>query len=110
PFSVIAPIIIVICGIGAYTVNNSLFDVWMMVVFGVAGYAFKKLSYPLAPLVLAIVLGDRTEASFRQAILGSQGDLRVFFSNSLVGSITGLALFLLFWPMLSALIARLRRR
>src|SRR3979490_2244037 len=53
PFSVIAPIIIVICAIGAYTVHNSMFDVWMMMVFGVAGYAFKKLSYPLAPLGLA---------------------------------------------------------
>ena len=110
PFSVIAPIIIVICAIGAYTVNNAMFDVWIMVVFGVAGYLFKKLSYPLAPMVLAIVLGDRAEASFRQAILGSQGEMSVFFSNGLVGSITSLALFLLFWPLLSWLIARLRSR
>jgi len=108
PFSVIAPIIIVICAIGAYTVNNALFDVWMMVVFGIAGYFFKKLSYPLAPLVLAIVLGDRAEASFRQAILGSQGDMAVFFSNGLVGSITSLALFLLFLPLLSLAIRKLR--
>lgn len=108
PFSVIAPIIIVICAIGAYTVNNALFDVWMMVVFGVAGYFFKKLSYPLAPLVLAIVLGDRAEASFRQAILGSQGDMAVFFSNGLVGSITSLALFLLFLPLISLVIRKLR--
>jgi putative tricarboxylic transport membrane protein len=110
PFSVIAPVIIVICSIGAYTVHNAMFDVWMMVVFGVAGYFFKKLAYPLAPLVLAIVLGDRAEASFRQAILGSQGDLMIFFSNGLVGSITGLALFLLFWPLLSLAIGRLRGR
>src|SRR3989449_5231250 len=81
PFSVIAPVIIVICAIGSYTVHNSIFDVWMMVVFGVAGYAFKKLNYPLAPLVLAIVLGDRAEASFRQAMLVSQGGMSVFFSN-----------------------------
>ena len=110
PFSIIAPIIIVICAIGAYTVHNSIFDVWMMLVFGVAGYFFKKLQYPLAPLVLAIVLGDRAESSFRQAMLMSQGDMTVFFSNSLVGSLTGLALFLLFWPLLSVLIARLRGR
>jgi len=110
PFAVIAPIIIVICAIGAYTVHNAVFDVWMMVVFGVLGYLFKKLHYPLAPLVLAIVLGDRAEASFRQAILGSQGDMAVFFSNGLVGSITGLALLLLFWPLISLAIARLRRR
>ena len=109
PFSVIAPIIIVICAIGAYTVHNSMFDVWMMVVFGVAGYVFKKLNYPLAPLVLAIVLGDRAEAAFRQAMLASQGELSVFFSNALVGTLTSLALFLLFWPLLSFALARLRR-
>ena len=110
PFSVIAPIIVVICAIGAYTVHNSMFDVWMMMVFGVAGYAFKKLSYPLAPLVLAIVLGDRAEASFRQAMLGSQGDLAVFFSNNLVGTLTGLSLALLFWPVVTWLVSGLRRR
>src|SRR5438876_350348 len=66
PFSVIAPIIIVICAIGYYTVHNSLFDVWMMLVFGIAGYVFQKLNYPLAPLVLAMLLVDRVEASFRQ--------------------------------------------
>ncbi len=109
PFSVIAPVIIVICAIGAYTVHNSIFDVWMMVVFGVAGYVLKKLEYPLAPMVLAIVLGDRAEASFRQAMLVSQGDMTIFFSNSLVGSLTGLALLLLFWPLLAYLIARFRR-
>jgi len=110
PFSVIAPIIMVICAIGAYTVHNSMFDVWMMMLFGVLGYVFKKLQYPLAPLVLAIVLGDRAEASFRQAMLVSQGDMTVFFSNALVGSMTGLALFLLFWPLLTLLLARLRGR
>jgi putative tricarboxylic transport membrane protein len=101
PFSVIAPIIIVICAIGAYTVHNSMFDVWMMIVFGILGYVFKKLQYPLAPLVLAIVLGDRAEAAFRQAMLVSQGDMSVFFSNGLVGGLTGLALFLLVWPLIS---------
>ena len=110
PFSVIAPIIIVICTIGAYTVHNSLFDVWMVVVFGVFGYFFRKLQYPLAPMVLAIVLGDNAEASFRQAMLFSQGDMRIFFATPLVGSIAGLALFLLFWPLLSWLIARMRSR
>ena len=62
PFSVIAPVIIVICAIGAYTVHNAMFDVWLMLVFGVVGYVFKKLDYPLAPLVLALVLGDMAES------------------------------------------------
>jgi len=102
PFSIIAPVIIVICAIGAYTVHNSMFDVYLMVVFGVIGYAFKKLGYPLAPMVLALVLGDRAEENFRNAIKGSQGDLLIFFSNGLVGGLTGLALLLLFWPLIGA--------
>ncbi len=108
PFSVIAPIIIVICTIGAYTVHNALFDVWMVVAFGVLGYLFKKLQYPLAPLVLAIVLGDAAESSFRQAMLVSQGDMSIFFSKKLVGTMTVLALLLLFWPLLTWLYAKLR--
>ena len=110
PFSVIAPVIIVICTIGAYTVHNALFDVWLVVAFGVLGYLFKKLQYPLAPLVLAIVLGDNAEASFRQAMLVSQGDMSIFFESKLVGSLTTLALVLLFWPLLSWLLARFRAR
>ncbi len=109
PFSVIAPIIVVICAIGAYTVNNALFDVWMMVVFGLAGYMLKKLSYPLAPMVLALVLGHSAEASFRQAMLVSQGDMAVFFANTLVGTLTTLAIVLLFWPLVSWLWAKARR-
>jgi len=108
PFSIIAPVIIVICAIGAYTVHNAMFDIWLMVVFGVVGYLFKKLDYPLAPLVLALVLGDKAEDSFRQAMLTSQGDVSVMFSNPLVGTITGLALIMLFWPLISRLIAKVR--
>jgi putative tricarboxylic transport membrane protein len=99
PFAVIAPVIIVICAIGAYTVHSSMFDVVLMLVFGVLGYLFKKLKYPLAPLVLALVLGDMAEASFRQAMLISQGDLAIFWSNGLVGTITALALAMLVWPL-----------
>jgi len=109
PFSVIAPVIIVICTIGAYTVHNAIFDVWMMMVFGVLGYLFKKLQYPLAPLVLAIVLGDNAESAFRQSMLMSQGDMSIFFANKLVGGMTALALALLFWPVVSWALARARR-
>ena len=110
PFSIIAPVIVAICAVGAYTVHNSMMDVYFMVGFGILGYLFKKLHYPLAPMVLALVLGDNAEASFRQAILGSQGSLAVFWSNPLVGSITGLAMVMLFWPLISHVIGRLRSR
>ncbi len=110
PFSIIAPVIIVICAIGAYTVHNSMFDVWLMLVFGVLGYLFKKLKYPLAPLVLALVLGDMAESSFRQAMLLSQGSLAIFWSNPLVGGIAGLAIVLLVWPLIGKAKALVRRR
>ncbi|MEP7297257.1 MAG: tripartite tricarboxylate transporter permease [Burkholderiales bacterium] len=110
PFAVIAPVIVAICAIGAYTVHSSMFDVVMMMVFGVFGYAFKKLKYPLAPLVLALVLGDMAEASFRQAMLLSQGSLAIFASNPLVASITGLALLLLLSPVLGMPLRALRAR
>ncbi len=102
PFSIIAPVILVICAIGAYTVHNNVFDVYLMLIFGVAGYLMRKLEYPLAPLVLALVLGDAAESAFRQSMLMSQGNVAIFFSNALVGGITTLALVLLFWPLIQA--------
>jgi putative tricarboxylic transport membrane protein len=109
PFSIVAPVIIVICAIGAFTVNNAMLDIWFMLLFGVMGYAFKKLSYPLAPLVLALVLGDQAEDAFRQSMLISQGDVRVFFSNGLVSSIMGLGLLMLVWPLIGKLKAAVSR-
>jgi putative tricarboxylic transport membrane protein len=108
PFSIIAPVIIVICAIGAYTVHNAMLDIWFMLGFGVIGYVFKKLDYPLAPLVLALVLGDKAEDSFRQAMLVSQGEVAIMWSNPLVGSITTLALLMLLWPLISKVIALIR--
>ena len=108
PFSIIAPVIVVICAIGAYTVHSAMLDVWFMLGFGLIGYVFKKLDYPLAPLVLALVLGDKAEDSFRQAMLVSQGDLMIMWSNSLVGTITTLALVLLCWPLISRVLAKIR--
>jgi putative tricarboxylic transport membrane protein len=108
PFSIIAPVIVVICAIGAYTVHNAMLDIWLMMLFGVVGYLFKKLDYPLAPLVLALVLGDKAEDSFRQAMLVSQGELSILWSNPLVGTISTLAILLLLWPLISRVIAKLR--
>src|SRR5207344_1851632 len=108
PFSIIAPIILVLCAIGAYTVHNSTFDVVLMLVFGVVGYLLKKCGYPLAPMVLAIVLGDKAEEAFRQSLLASQGSLGVFWSNGLVGSIMALGLIALFWPLIQNAWTRMR--
>jgi putative tricarboxylic transport membrane protein len=104
PFSAIAPIIVVVCAIGAYSVNNASFDIWLMIVFGLVGYVFKKLDYPLAPMVLALVLGHRAEDAFRQTMIGSKGNVLVFWSSPLVAILTTLAIVLLFWPLLSSIL------
>jgi putative tricarboxylic transport membrane protein len=104
PFSIVAPLIIVVCAVGAYTVHNSMLDVWLMALFGAVGYFFKKLDYPLAPLVLSLVLGDKAEDAFRQTMLASKGSLAIFWSNPLVGTITTLAIVLLAWPLVASLV------
>ena len=108
PFAAIAPIIVVSCALGAYAIQNAMFDIWLMLAFGFIGYLFKKLNIPPAPFTLALVLGNRAEDSFRLSMIGSQGDIGVFWSNGLVGSITTLALALLFWPLVAAGFSRLR--
>ena len=108
PFSIIAPVILVVCAVGAYTVNNAMLDLSMMLVFGVVGYLFKKLDYPLAPMVLALVLGDMAESSFRQSMLLSQGSLAIFWANPLVGSIMALGLIALFWTVIQTGWTRIR--
>jgi len=97
PFSIIGPLIVVICFIGAYTVAGKPFDIWLALAFGIVGYAFKKLDYPIAPMILAMVIGDKAEDAFRQSMIFSQGSLSIFWSNSLVTSLMliGLALLLL---------------
>jgi TctA family transporter len=100
PFAAVAPMIVVSCAIGAYAIQNAMFDVWLMLGFGVVGYVFKKIGIPLAPFTLALVLGNRSEDAFRLSMIGAAGDLRVFWSNSLVGTITTLAFILLFWPII----------
>jgi putative tricarboxylic transport membrane protein len=94
-----APLIVIVCTVGAYAVSNSYLDVLLMLGFGVLGYLFKKLAYLLAPLVLAIVIGDKAEDAFRQSILMSKGSPAIFFSNTLVTSLVLAAMALLLLPL-----------
>jgi TctA family transporter len=110
PFFIIAPLIVIICAVGAYSVSNSYLDVVMMMGFGVVGYLFKKLHYPLAPMVLAIVIGDKAEDAFRQSMLMSRGSLGIFFSNGLVTSLVFMGVALLVLPVIWQTIGRMRAR
>jgi putative tricarboxylic transport membrane protein len=101
PFAILTPLIVVVCAIGAYAVHASMIDVWYMLLFGVVGYAFKKLDYPLAPFVLALVLGDLAENALRQSLIMSQGSLAIFATRPIAGAITALAIFFFALPVLT---------
>ncbi len=101
PFAILTPLIVSVCAIGAYSVHNSMIDVWYMLFFGVIGYVFKKLDYPLAPLVLALVLGDLAENALRQSLIMSQGSLLILFIRPISGVITAVAVFFFALPLLT---------
>jgi putative tricarboxylic transport membrane protein len=110
PFFIIAPLIVIICTVGAYSVSNSYLDVVMMMGFGIVGYLFKKLHYPLAPMVLAIVIGDKAEDAFRQSMLMSRGSLGIFFGNALVTTLVFMGVALLVLPVIWQTIGKMRAR
>jgi putative tricarboxylic transport membrane protein len=109
PFAILTPLIVVVCAIGAYAVHSAMIDIWYMLLFGVVGYVFKKLDYPLAPLVLALVLGDMAENALRQSLIMSQGSLAIFFTRPLAAVITALAVFFFVLPVLAPWWRRARR-
>src|SRR5213596_1822090 len=108
PFAILTPLIVVVCAIGAYAVHSSMIDIWYMLIFGVVGYVFKKLDYPLAPLVLALVLGDLAENALRQSLIMSQGSLAIFFTRPIAGAITLVAIFFFALPVITPWWRRLR--
>ncbi len=106
PFAIIAPLIVVVCFVSAWTVSSSPFDLWLAFAFGCVGYLFKKCSYPIAPLVLAMVIGDKAEDAFRQSMIMHGGSLGAFWSNWLCGTLMTLGVLLLLWPLVAPLVRR----
>jgi len=97
PYAYMAPMIMVLTLVGVYSVNNSVFDIWVMLVMGVFGYFARKLQFDLGPLLLAFVLGPIMERSLRQALLMSHGEAGIFFTRPISGALMTVAfLFLLF--------------
>ena len=95
PYSILAPIIILFCCVGVFSVRNSVFDIWVMGIFGVIGYIFRKVGLEPGPLILAFVLGPILERSIRQALLMSAGSPSIFFTRPISGALmTGLILFI----------------
>ena len=108
PYAIITPFIIVISIIGSYSLNNSMLDVFITVIFGLIGYWLRKLKYPLAPLVVALVLGDSTERELRKALIAGHGSPLYFFNSPLSTVIMMAAVVLVLIPLIRTLRARRR--
>jgi putative tricarboxylic transport membrane protein len=106
PYYVLYPIILGISFIGVYAVNNSIFDVWMLAIFGLLGYLMRKLDFPAAPLILALVLGGRAEETFRQSLVMSGGAMSIFLTRPLTVLMLALALVLLVVPFFRTVLWR----
>ncbi|HDO52343.1 MAG TPA: tripartite tricarboxylate transporter permease, partial [Rhizobiales bacterium] len=99
-----------LCLIGGYAPTQSMHDVWLMILFGIVGYLLRKLEYPLAPAVLAIVLGPLAEPALRQSLLISNGSFEIFFTRAYSAPIMISALILLALPLLKLLARQMKRK
>ena len=108
PFTILAPLIFVLSIIGGFAASRSMHDIWLIVIFGLAAFFLRKFDYPLAPAVLAIVLGPIAEPTLRQSLLLSSGDPMIFFTRPIAGPITIIAIILIFLPAIKLL--RRKRR
>ncbi len=98
PFTILAPLIFVLSIIGGFAAARSMHDLWMIVIFGLGAFFLRKFDYPLAPAVLAIVLGPIAESTLRQSLLLSSGDPMIFFNRPIAGPITVIAIVLILLP------------
>jgi putative tricarboxylic transport membrane protein len=110
PYGILMPIIIIFCITGAFSLKNSVWDVGQMLVFGVLGYAMKKLGYSPAALVLALVLGPLAERALRQSLIISDAGLGIFFMRPIAAVLTVAALAAVLVPAVRAILAASRRR
>jgi putative tricarboxylic transport membrane protein len=105
PYSLLAPLILIFVIIGAYSVNNSIFDVGMTIGFGFFGYLIRKFDFEPAPLVLAMILGPQLEGSLRRSLIYSRGDFGVFFERPIAAILLALALLMLLSPLFRSLLS-----
>ena len=106
PYAFMAPMIMVLTLVGVYSVNNSVFDIWVMLVLGVFGYLARKLKFDLGPLLLAFVLGPIMERSLRQALLMSHGSFGIFFTRPISGVLLAVAVLFVLGNLVTALRAK----
>ena len=106
PKYILFPVILLLCLIGVYSVNNNVFDVFLMIFFGVVGYVVKRLDFEPAPFILAVVLGPIFEENLRQSLIFSRGDFSIFFTRPIALGFMIVTILLIVFPF----IPRLKRR
>jgi putative tricarboxylic transport membrane protein len=106
PYHFLYPAILVISVVGVYSINTSMFDVWLLVIFGFLGYLMRKTDFPTAPLVLAFVLGPLLEQAVRRSLVISQGSPTIFLTRPWAVVFLVLTLFLTFGPMAGRALGR----
>src|SRR5919198_1951263 len=99
PYHYLATVVVIVCAIGAYSINNAVFDVGLMLVFGVFGYLLRKGGFPAAPLVLAMILGRLLEQSFLQSLQVSAGDPRIFVQKPISAALLSVAGLVVLTPV-----------
>ncbi|MEV5503188.1 tripartite tricarboxylate transporter permease [Nonomuraea fuscirosea] len=104
--AILAPITVLITLLGAYTVNNSAYDIYLVIVFGVLGYLMKKFGFEPGPLVLAFVLGSMIENSSRQSLLIFGGDPAGFLTRPISGTVLALVVIVAAWPLIRKALRR----
>jgi putative tricarboxylic transport membrane protein len=97
PRNYLMPLIFVLCVVGSFAITSRMFDVWVMLGFGVLGFALREMGYPMAPLVLGIVLGDLLDKNFRRAMVLSDGSLEPLFTRPISGVLALLTIGVLLW-------------
>jgi putative tricarboxylic transport membrane protein len=100
PSGILYPLIITISAIGAYAINGSLIDLYLILFFGIVGYIFDKVDIPVAPLVLSLVLGGMMEQSFRQAMTISGGNPQIFFNSAITITLVIMSVISIFLPFI----------
>jgi putative tricarboxylic transport membrane protein len=109
PYGILFPVISLLCLIGSYSVGNNVWDMVIMLVFGIVGYLMRKFDYDPAPLVLAFVLGRMAEESIRQSLLLSRGNLMVLFERPMSGAALLIAIAVVVFPLVRPLMNRVLR-
>lgn len=99
PYALLYPTILVLICIGTYTVRTSVFDIFLVLGFGIAGYILRSLRFPLAPILIGFILGPMIEANFKRAMLFSRGDFMTFFERPISGITLAITALLLVWAV-----------